>query len=366
MEPKKKNKNVPARNASASVAGGPVSELRRDLVTGNWIVVAHGRKDRPSVRPSRKDVDDPIETCPFEDLKASGNEEPVLIYPSASSGQVDGSDWSLQVIPNKYPAFAGGECGVIGKVGPYSIQDGKGFHEVIITRDHTKHIALLPIEKVEEIFRAYRERYLSLKTEECVKYISIFHNHGKRSGASLTHPHSQLIAIPILPSDIRRSLSGSSIFYRKHGKCVHCTMLDWEREDKKRIVFENKDYIAICPFISRNAYEMRIFPQEHSAYFEKITDEKLRALIEVFHEVLKKFYEKLDNPAYNFYLHTAPVDGTLSAPNSRAERDGGKYPQYHWHFEIIPNTETAAGFELSTGVEISTLEPEKAAAILRE
>ena len=186
-----------------------------------------------------------------------------------------------------------------------------------------------------------------------MKYISIFHNHGREAGASLAHPHSQLIAIPILPSDIRRSLSGSNVFYRKHEKCVHCAMLDWERKDEKRIVFQNKDFIAICPFVSRDAYEVRIFPQRHSAYFEETTDEGLALLTEVFQEALKRLYEKLDNPAYNFYLHTAPVDG-------------GEYPQYHWHFEIIPKTETSAGFEFGTGVEISTVEPEKAAKILRE
>jgi UDPglucose--hexose-1-phosphate uridylyltransferase len=334
MASKGKNKN------------GIVSELRRDLVTGNWIVVAKGRGARPHAGNREKESENPIKTCPFEDPKASGNEDPLLIYK-------DGEDWSLQVIPNKYPAFAGGQCGVITKSGPYSVQDGRGFHEVIITRDHSKHIALLSQEKVAEVFRAYKERYLALKNDECVKYVSIFHNHGKGAGASLTHPHSQLIAIPILPSDIRRSLSGSSVFYRKHGKCVHCAMLDWEREDKKRVVFQNKEFIAICPFVSRDAYEVRIFPQNHTAYFEEINDEEIELLAEAFKEVLGKIYEKLNNPPYNFYLHTAPIGGN-------------EFDQYHWHFEVRPKTETDAGFEFGTGVEISTVEPEYAAAILRE
>lgn len=340
---KKKNKNE------------AVSELRRDLVTDNWIVVAKGRGERPHARKREKEVEDPIDTCPFEDPQAAGNDDPVLIYPSTPSTEPrgkDGEEWSLQVIPNKYPAFFGEGCPTISKVGPYSVQDGLGHHEVIITRDHSSHLALLPPGKVIEVLRAYKERYLSLKKEECVKYISIFHNHGRSAGASLTHPHSQLVAIPILPSNIRRSLSGSNIFYKKHGKCVHCAMLDWEREDKKRIVFENKDFIAICPFISRDAYEVRIFQKAHSAYFEKTGEEGISSLAEIFQEVLKSFYKNLENPPYNFYLHTAPIDGTT-------------YLQYHWHFEILPKTEIAAGFEMGTGIEISTIEPEKAAEALR-
>lgn len=347
---KKKGKKKIYNNA-------PVSELRRDLVTGNWIVIAKGRKDRPHAHKREPYPQDPIETCPFEDPQASGNGEPLLIYPVRSRGcnshpTSNGVSWSLQVIANKYPAFAGGECGIITKVGPYSIQDGKGFHEVIITRDHTKHLPLLPKDKAREVFMAYRERYIALKDEECVKYISIFHNHGREAGATLTHPHSQLVAIPILPSDIRRSLSGSNLFYRKHGKCVHCTMLDFERQEKTRIIFENKDFIALCPFVSRDAYEVRIFPQEHRAYFEKTSEKEIESLTEIFQKSLSSFYNKLDNPAYNFYLHTAPVDGT-------------KYEHYHWHFEIRPKIETPAGFEFSTGVEIATVEPEKAAEFLR-
>ncbi len=322
-----------------------VSELRKDPVTGNWIVVAKGRGARSHAGKREKEVEDPIETCPFEDPQASGNADAILLYK-------DVGDWSLQVIPNKYPAFFGEGCPTISKVGPYSVQDGLGYHEVIITRDHSRHLALISIEKVVEVLRAYKERYLFLKKAECVKYISIFHNHGRGAGASLTHPHSQLVAIPILPSDIRRSLSGSNVFYKKHGKCVHCAMLDFEREDKKRIVFENKDFIAICPFISRDAYEVRIFPNEHSAYFENTGDAGISSLAEILQEVLKSFYKNLENPPYNFYLHTAPIGGAM-------------HPKYHWHFEILPKTEIAAGFEMGTGIEISTIEPEKAAEILR-
>lgn len=343
MASRGKSKNEPTRPA-----GGAVSELRQDPVTGNWVVIARGRAARPRGKRDGEAVEEnPIETCPFEDPKAAGNADPVLVYKEGG-----GAGWSLQVIPNKYPAFAGGGCPEITKVGPYAIQGGMGFHEVVITRDHVKHLAVLPREKVEEVLLAYRARYLNLKNEECVKYISIFHNHGKGAGASLSHPHSQLVAIPILPSDIRRSLRGSSRFYKKYQKCVHCTMLEWERKDGRRIIFENKYFIAFCPFISRGAYEVRLLPKIHTAYFEKIDDEGVGALAETLQEVLLRFYKNLENPPYNFYIHTAPVDS-------------GEFPHYHWHFEIRPKLETGAGFELGTGVEISAVEPERAAEVLR-
>lgn len=325
---------------------GAVSELRRDLVTGNWVVVAKGRADRPHMDRFGPQAHDAIETCPFENPQKSGNAEPVLIYRNSD-------DWSLQVIPNKYPAFAGGVCDAITQVGPYSVQDGRGFHEVIITRDHYKHLAFLESGQVEEIFRAYQERYLALKGAECVKYIAIFHNHRKEAGASLSHPHSQLIAISVIPSDARRSLRGASMFYQKHNKCVHCAMLDWEKEEKTRIVAESEHFIAICPFISRDAYEVRIFPQNHSAHFEVLEEKKMSALAEIFSLIFRRFNETLNNPPYNFYLHTAPIDGK-------------NYPQYHWHFEIHPKVEINAGFELGTGIELSTVEPERAAKILRK
>lgn len=322
-----------------------VSELRRDPVTGNWIVVAKERGKRPVVSAAAE-AEDPIETCPFEDPQASGNKAPVLIYQ-------DKNDWFLQVIPNKYPAFSGTGCPQISRIGPYFAQEGLGFHEVIITRDHYKHLALLSSKDAEEVLGAYRERYNILKKEECVKYISIFHNHGQGAGASLTHPHSQLIAIPILPSNIRRSLIGSDSFYKRHGTCVHCRMLAFEIEDKKRVILENAYFIAICPFISRRAYEVRIYPKEHSAHFEDLGDRYVAQLAGIFHEALGKIYKNLDNAPYNFYLHTAPIGGR-------------KYRGYHWHFEIQPRIEEWAGFELGTGIEISTIEPERSAEILRK
>ena len=190
------------------------SELRRDLVTGDWIVIAKERAKRPSDFAIKKEGEPT--TCPdddpFADPQRSGNEEPVLLYKDKEGV------WTLQVIPNKFPAFTQrGECMAPRHIGPYEIIDGRGHHEVVITRDCDKHFALLSSEQAEEVIRAYYKRYNELKEDSCVRYISIFHNHGREAGASVVHPHSQIIAIPVVPPDVSRSLRGAQDFNKRVG-----------------------------------------------------------------------------------------------------------------------------------------------------
>lgn len=342
MASPKKNQKI--RKSSSS------SELRRDLVTGEWVLIAKGRAKRP--HPQNKEVKElktDKDSCPFEDPQASGNAPPVLMYKNKK-------DWSLQIIPNKYPALTHFDgCGDIVQKGEYLVREGRGYHEVIITRDHDKHIALLSNREATEIVRAYHERYKVLKEDKCIRYISIFHNHGKGAGASLAHPHSQLLATPVLPVSIQRSLRGSNLYFRRNGECVHCVMIDWEKQKKERVIFENEDFIVFCPFVSRVAFEVRIFPKKHEAYFEKTLQRQLAKFAEALRVSLRAMYEELDDPDYNFFLHTAPVDNR-------------SYPHYHWHLEIRPKLPGAlpAGFELGTGIETSPVEPKKAAKYLRK
>lgn len=323
------------------------SELRRDLVSGDWVLIATGRARRPHsfVKEKRQKFEQSISQCPFENPQATGHGEPLLIYGGKKN-------WSLQVIKNKYPAFGSGDCSIIHRKGPYTLMDGAGFHEVIITRDHYRHIHSLPADKVEEIIRAYQERYLALMNKKCVNYISIFHNYGLEAGSTIPHPHSQLMAFPIIPADIRRSLQGSEKFRKQNKKCVHCTMLKWEREEG-RSIFQNEHFIAYAPFVPRTAFELRIFPRKHKSNFEQISKIERKYLAEVMSITLGKLYRGLKDPPYNFFIHTAPCDGK-------------DYKHYHWHIEILPKTAIWAGFELGTGIEISTIEPEEVAKFLRK
>jgi len=263
-------------------------------------------------------------------------------------------NWTTISIPNKFPAFLPSEeLNPRTEGGFYKTINAVGFHEVVITRDHKKSMGQFSISQVKEVFDVYQERYLELMKEKFVNYVSIFHNHKAEAGASISHPHSQIITTPLIDVDIKKALSNSRKYYRAHRKCIYCQMNNWEKKNKKRVVFENKDFLVICPFASKAAFEVIISPKKHLSNFEEITEKEKKLLSQAFQIALNKLYKALNDPAYNFYLHTSPCDGK-------------KYPFYHWHWTILPKTSTWAGFEIGTRMEISTIEPEKAAEYLRK
>jgi UDPglucose--hexose-1-phosphate uridylyltransferase len=327
-----------------------ISELRQDIISGDWVVIATGRAKRPHefLKQKRPLFSQPRKTCPFENL----HEEALLFY--AFGGRQEKNNWWVEVIPNKYPAFGKGACSLFHQVGPYHWTEGVGFHEVVITRSHERSIAEMSREEVELILRVYQERYLAIKKDECVRYISILHNHGRLSGATIFHPHSQIIAIPVIPPDIGKSIRGSKDYSSRHKACIHCLVLRYELKAKERIIYENESFMAVTPFASKTAFEIRIFPKKHSPHFEEMRVEERGYLADVLQVSLAKLFKGLKNPDYNFFLHTAPT------------RDSREFDQYHWHFEILPKTSIWGGFEISTGIEISTITPEEAAKFLRE
>ncbi|MFA6184188.1 MAG: galactose-1-phosphate uridylyltransferase [Parcubacteria group bacterium] len=330
----------------------PQSELRQDIVTGDWVVIATGRAKRPEDFTkaeysthkigSEKDIDD----CFFCDTVKSEQEKDVLIY-SKSDG-----DWSLRVFPNKYPAFSRGKVPKSLEEGPYFAMTGTGYHEIIVTKDHFKHLPDLEVFEVAEVIDAFQDRYLDLMRKKSVNYITIFHNFGKEAGASIAHPHSQLIAIPVISPYIKQELDGAELYFKSLRKCVYCEMAEYESKHSRRVISENDDFIAFCPFASRSAFEIWIMPKKHNPYFERITDEEKIKLAQVFKDSLQAIKGTINNPPYNFYIHTSPCDGK-------------DYRHYHWHIEILPHTSTWAGFELETGIEISMIQPEIAAKSLQ-
>lgn len=322
------------------------SELRFDPVSKDWILIATGRAKRPEnfIKETSRRDSGPKSTCPFCRIE---KEREILEYKDKKG------NWFVQVVENKYPAFSRGDGLNKRTEGPYQVMDGVGFAEVVITRDHTRSMAQFSIPEIRQVIDAYHERYLDLMNEKFVNCVSIFHNHGKTAGATISHPHSQIITYPIIDPEVNRSLAGSAAYWKKHKKCVHCVMLDFDKKDGQRIIFENENFWVVCPFASRIAFEIRIYPKNHLAYFERIKDEEKNSLAEAFKIALTKLFKGLNDPDYNFFLHTAPCDGK-------------NYDHYHWHFEILPKTSTWAGFELGTGIEISTIEPEKAAEYLRK
>lgn len=348
------------------------SELRFDVVSKDWVVIATGRARRPETFKMERKKGLPKEKCPF--CKIETQLPPVLAYshgkelpipqnwPSSeisSKNKESGQNfkkflrsWTTIIIPNLYPAFIKSDRLKKRKEGElYHTMDAVGFHEVVVTRDHEKQLAQFSLEQIKEVIDVYQKRYLTLMNERFVNYVSIFHNHGFEAGASIAHPHSQIVTTPLIDPDLRGALLNSQGYFKKHKKCVYCEMAAWERKTKKRVVFENRDFLAICPFASKAAFEIIISPKKHLSYFERITEKEKQALTEAFKEALGRLYKALNDPPYNFYLHTAPCDGK-------------NYDFYHWHWTILPKTAILAGFELGAGMEISTIEPERAAEFL--
>ena len=331
------------------------SELRWDLISQDWVVIATGRARKPETFKKEKHKQDivPEKDCVF--CNVSTQEKPSLIFYKGKKVDLENSTkWTTIVFPNKYPAVMPyPELNYRKEGNLYCSMNAAGFHEVVVTKHHKKHIALFSIEQTKELFDVYQERYKALMKEKFVNYISIFHNHGSEAGASIAHPHSQIITTPLIDSDLRKAIFNSENYFKREKKCVYCAIVEWERKIKKRIVFENKEFLVVCPFASKAAFQVIVTPKKHLSYFEEITEEQKFQLAEAFQIALQKLHKGLNNPAYNFYLHTAPCDGK-------------NYKHYHWHWTILPKTSIWAGFEIGTKIEISTIQPEKAAAYLRK
>ncbi len=330
-----------------------IDEFRKDIVSGQWVLISTERAKRKPKEPEPR-LHQSRDSCPFEDPIASNGENPLIVFSHGQRVQSP-ENWTTLVVPNKYPALTRGICGPIIHQGPFEVSAGHGFHELVITRDHDKSFAQFTPEEAKEVLQVYRDRYREIAQDNCGAYVSIFHNHGASAGASIYHNHSQIISTPIVPPHVMESLRGSERYFREHGKKVHAVMIDWEMSQGKRVIYENEKFICIAPFASRSPYEVRIFPKTDSAYFEKVADEDLRQLAEALTTILRKMYVLLDNPDYNFFIHTSPI-----------KNEGGVvYEDYRWHIEIAPRLGIAAGFELATAIYINSVDPDQAATELR-
>ena len=327
-------------------------ELRQDPLTDTWVIIATERSKRPSDFASKKEGKKDPGNCPF----CLGNEHmtPPEILANRDSGIADSKGWSLRVVPNKFAALQiEGNVG-ISTVGVYEKMQGVGAHEVIVeTADHNKFLNEETEGHIFEILKAWQDRFLDLEKDSRIKYTQLFKNHGSTAGASLAHPHSQLIATPMVPKNVLEEIEGMQRFYYKEGKCFFCESLDFEKKDRTRIVGENEYFVAFCPYAARFPFETWIVPQRHSEYFQHSTDEELRALASILKDTVSNLSEALDDPPYNLVVHSAPY-----------HLEEGQ--RYHWHIEILPRLTTVAGFEWGTGYYINPTPPESAAEYLRK
>lgn len=332
------------------------SELRQHPVSGDWVLIAPARAKRPHKFKSNVGKAVPKSECPFENPQETNHTSPLLWYTDGGglgAGSIAKS-WSLQVIPNKFPIVAGheGACPVPPADGLNKHMAAVGFHEIIIPRAHNKFLADMKPDEAELIVRAYQDRILAHKDDDCLHYVLVFHNHGAAAGASVWHPHSQILALPFVPHDVRRSIEGSRAWFEKHSTCVHCEIIADDEHDGTRLVYHNKYFVVLTPYAPHASFEVTILPRAHTAHFWEIGATERLALADALVAALRRLKRVLKNPAYNFFIHTAPVD--------RAD-----YRYYHWHLEIFPRVETLAGFEHGSGIRVVKIPPEIAAEHLR-
>lgn len=329
-----------------------VPELRKDPITGRWVIIASDRSKRPTDFSRQSFAPKGGRVCPF----CPGNETktPPEILVFGRNGSSDLSEWTLRVVPNKFPVLrVEGELSRQGD-GLYDRISGVGAHEVIIeTPDHMSTLSTVPEKRVEDLFWAFRERLVDLRRDVRLKYILLFKNHGEAAGMTLEHTHTQLIALPVVPKRVQEEIEGSRRHYDFKERCVFCDIIRQELSDDQRVVCETDQFLAFCPYASRFPFETWLVPKRHMSQFDETTITEMQNLASVLQRVLRKVDRTLETPPYNFVLHTAPLqDKALS--------------HYHWHIELIPKLTRVAGFEWGSGFYINPTPPEEAARYMRE
>jgi UDPglucose--hexose-1-phosphate uridylyltransferase len=318
-----------------------------------WVIIATERAARPTDLTHEEIESTDLDKCPF----CEGREDrtPPEIFAIRDPGTAPNTPgWHVRVVSNKFPALRIEGETERTNVGIYTRMDGVGAHEVIIeTTDHHAHLALLPVTQVSDVIEAYLQRYRDLRGDTRFEYALLFRNHGRAAGASLSHPHSQLIALPIVPRRVSEELDASERYFAKSGACIYCAMIEQELRSRERVVFENAAFAVIESYASRFPFETVVLPKVHQADFGLLTPDEVPALAEALHEALFRLHTTLKNPPYNFIIHTLPY------------KEGSKHA-YHWHIEIIPQLTRVAGFEWGSGFYINPVVPEDAARYLRE
>jgi len=335
-------------------------ELRRGPTSNRWVIVAPERAKRPSDFEARgvELSDQQPANCVF----CPGNEDktpPEVFRVPSENG------WHVRVVPNKFAALQSyDELGRQAVSGIYDLMNGVGAHEVVIeTPDHHHEVPDLPIEQVERIVGAYIERLKALMENPWFRYVLLFKNHGKEAGASLLHPHSQIIATPIVPQEVRDSLNLAKAYYERKERCLFCDVMLSEIEAGERIVEETDAYVVWAPYDSRFPFELVIYPKAHSHDFTTLDAAQQRGLAEILQRTLQRLQRLLGDVPYNFVLKTTP--NPIPRPGKPGYWTTLPY-DYHWRIAVMPRLTRVAGFEWGTGFYINPMPPEHAAKYLRD
>jgi UDPglucose--hexose-1-phosphate uridylyltransferase len=327
-------------------------ELRKDPVTGRWVIISTDRRKRPNDFRLERPTMIGEQYCPFcADHEAMTPPEVLAFRHNGTAPNSSG--WDLRVVPNKFPALQ--VEGTLDRQGEglFDRMNGIGAHEVIIeTPDHSKVLATMSEAEIERVLWAFRERIVDLKRDIRFRYILVFKNHGAAAGATLEHSHSQLIALPIVPDFVREELEGARQHFAAKERCVFCDIIRQEVTAGQRIIHENPDVVALSPYAPRFPFETWLLPRSHCARFEDAPRHIYESLARMLKSVLGRMNKALEAPAYNLIIHNSPFS---EQPTEF----------YHWHVELMPKLTRTAGFEWGTGFYINPTSPEEAAQVLR-
>lgn len=321
-----------------------MSQMRLNQLTGRWVTIVADRAKRPTDFAPRTRLDDvdPSHPCPF--CPGSDDTLPPVLERTGSGGE-----WTVRVVPNKYPAFDGDDGFAVRNLGPiHSMAEGTGIHEVFVfTPDHATGLDQLDDEMAGEFMLALKERFEEHAAMSNIRYTQAIVNHGREAGASLSHPHGQLLGLPFVPGEI---LDEERAFARFAGGCLLCTTAEAELATDERVVLATDDVVVVCPYWSGQPYELLLIPRRHDLHLQDADDDSLMAVGRALRDASALLNRVLGDVAYNVGFHTAP------------HAHSG---EYHWHIHMWPNLVTQAGFERGTGVMINVIPPEQAAESLR-
>lgn len=324
-------------------------QLRQNIITGDWVVIAPERAKRPQdfVIPKSVKVADKT-NCPFC-ISSDGYKQNEKVRKCSTD--------NVYVVENRYPAFIEDETkkstrSFYPEAGFYRARPSIGDHEVIIIKEHDISLPKFPKSLAVEMLEAIRERYIWMVGHEKVVSIMPIYNHGAEAGASINHPHAQIFASGIISNLVGQEMDGAEKYYGVNGACVYCDMIAHELKEKSRIIYENDHFMVVEFFASRFPFETWILPKKHESQFEKTSENSMKEFASALMEALYKIDKTLENPPFNFFIHTLPTILEESA-------------SYHWHLEIVPRVSTFGGFELGSEVVINVMAPEEAADYLR-
>ena len=334
------------------------NQVRKDYLLNRWVVIAKERKKRPTDFVTKK-IAETGGVCPLCPDNEHMTPPAVLVYLSADGQLKKDSDkkdvchknWLVRVIPNLYPVVTPPTENKPSLKQNQKLAGASGHHEVIIESSrHNEHPAVARIPQLVYTINAYLDRLSALSKKSYVKHVAIFRNHGHDAGASLSHPHSQLITTPFIPTILEEELKASKKYWNTNSKCLFCDVLKKETAGP-RSIWENNSFVVFAPWASINPLEFWVAPKRHQSNMLDMTSNEVKDLAETMRVCLGGLRSLLNDPPYNFGFHTILTKDAKDC--------------YHWHLEVYPKLATWAGFEKSTGTFINTISPEDAASELR-